>query len=99
MLWLPLPSSRYPFSPAPQNKRLFAAFGTDLKTKNLAQGEFNPSLPLVDARSPSSFVIESSLLTTCSLYATLDRAVIWLVVALPQRTAIPVHCCTAAAAY
>ena len=43
-LRLPLPSSRFPFSPVQKIKMLLAAFGIDLKTHIIAQGVFNPSL-------------------------------------------------------
>ena len=45
---------------------LLGVLGTGLERETLEQGEFNPSLPLIDARFPSSFVVESSFLTARS---------------------------------
>ena len=64
-LSLTLNSNRFPLdlSPVAKNKMLLAACGADLKNKSSRSGRVQsvPSSP-VDARSPSSFVVESSLL-------------------------------------
>ena len=38
VLWFPLPSRRFPFSPVPKNKMLLAVFGTGLQNKNYRAG-------------------------------------------------------------
>ena len=38
VLWFPLPSGRFPFSPVPKNKIFLAFFGTSLKNKNYRAG-------------------------------------------------------------
>ena len=63
LLSLTLNSNRFPFSPVPKNKMLLAACGADLKNKSSRSGRVQSvSSPSVDAQSPSSFVVESSLL-------------------------------------
>ena len=52
-----------PSSPSKKNKMLHAVCGADLKNKNSRLGRVQSvSSPPVDGQSPSSFVVESSLL-------------------------------------
>ena len=63
LLSLTLNSNRFPFSPVPKNKMLHEACGADLKDKSSCSGRVKyVSSPPVDGQSPSSFVVESSLL-------------------------------------
>ena len=63
LLSLTLNSNRFPSSPVPKNKMLLAACGADLKNKSSRSGRVQSvSSPPVDAQSPSSSVVESSLL-------------------------------------
>ena len=63
MLSLTPDSNRFPSSPVPKNKKLLAACGADLKNESSRSGRVQsvPSPP-VDGQSPSSSVVESSLL-------------------------------------
>ena len=82
VLWFPLPSSRFPFSSVPKNEMLLAVFGTGLKVEIPAQGEFNPSLPHSSTLNlPLAFSSNPASWRRSSLDASLDRAVVWLVVA------------------
>ena len=58
-----------PLLPRPKKKMLLAASGTDLKTRKCRPEKVQRvSTPPVDAQSPSSFVVESSLLTAAVPY-------------------------------
>ena len=79
---------------------LHAAWGTELKYKNYRSGRVQSvSSPPFDARSPSSYVVASSLLPAQFPPRTsrLRRCVSWW--RLPPRTSIRIkHCCSATAA-
>ena len=63
LLSLTLNCNRFPFSPVPKNKMLLAACCADLKHKSYRSGRVQSvSSSPVDGQSPSSFVVESSLL-------------------------------------
>ena len=82
VLWLPLPFSRFLFSPVPKTKcssQLSVLVG---KIKFIAQGEFNPSLPRSSTLDlPPALSSNPASGRRGSLYATLDSAAVWLVVA------------------
>ena len=65
----------------PKTQMLLAVFGTCLTKKYSCRVSSTPSDPLVDARPPSCIVVESSRLTVRFLYAMLQCAAVWLVVA------------------
>ena len=54
-----IPSIRFPFSPVPKNKTLHAVFGTVRKKTIACRLSSIRLAPLVDARSPSCFVVET----------------------------------------
>ena len=76
-----------------------AVFGTGLKNIYIAQGEFNPSLLRSSTLDlPPTLSSNPACSQRGSLYASLDRAVVWLVVAPASAHShlSIVHYCTAA---